>query len=479
MIRFERTHYQKSNCPIMSATPAKTSILPNDVKTSGGIRKTLLTPCRRIGLSRVVKTPASLEKTGKPTESPLVCKTPVNSQSYSNNNTGSQNKKEACEVKSEKKIEGSLKKPRKVVKKCLLLDEDFKNDVGDSPKRIVESAVSLDEGKKDNTLEVCKSEITVAPVLESGKSRKKIVKVKKCLLPQDADLASGKVSPELFSESPQNSKYLEKKRGDITKSPDFKGFCVKRKNSSSKELHKSNKICDDGAVVERKKEAVLNQEKSTDFSDIEDDFQPISKPKKIRRISSSSNGSIKDKPILKETNTTNSSEKVKASLKKRLSMKKSKCSDASSFKYDSENDFLPTPKNSQENEQESKEEIIVDLTDLPLLYEETETEAQAPSDENDFYEVNEEMLKEIERRIKEKDNKLDRLKRAEVYMKKHKVDELNDLRMKWKSGCCEALRNLLGLLKSQGDNIDMVRLLKTLNVPESMIRCNSENGDLM
>lgn len=468
----------------MSATPAKSSIPSNDVKTSGGIRKSLLTPCRRVGLSRVVKTPASLEKPGKHTESPLVCKTPVTTQCISNSNI-SQEKKEVSDVKSEnKKIVGSAKKSKKIVKKCLLLDDDFKSDVGDSPKRIVDSDVQVDEGKQENEL-VGKREKSDSG---SGKSKKKVVKepkksksAKKCLLAQvDESFANGRTSPELFTNSPQNL-CLEEKKADSTKSPDsFKGFCVKRKSCYLKDSQNSDEIC----VVEHK-------EKSTNISDIEDDFQPISKPRKIRRISSSSDGSIKDKPILKEITIKTSSEKVKTSFKKRLSMKKSKCSDiTTSFKNtDSENDFLSSPLNSQgsaqaQNSQEAAQtqenkSIPIALIDLPLLYEETETKAPSPPDENDFYEINEEMVKAIENRIKIKENKLDGLKRAEVYLKKHKIDELNALMVKWKGGCCEALKDLLGLLRSHGDDIDMMGLLKMLNVPEKMITYNPESGNFL
>lgn len=477
----------------MSATPAKSSIPSNDVKTSGGIRKSLLTPCRRVGLSRVVKTPASLEKPEKHAESPLVCNTPVTSQCTPDNNTHSQKKKEVSEVKSEKKVVDSVRKPRKVVKKCLLLDEDSKSDVGNSPKRIVDSDVQVDKGKKENEL-VCKPEKTDSA---SGKSKKKVAKepkksksAKKCLLAQvDDSFASSRVSPELFSNSPQNVSVEEKKAAD-TKSPDsFKGFCIKRKSCDVKDSQNSDEIC----VVEPK-------EKSANISYIEDDFQPISKPRKIRRISSSSDGSIKDKPILKKITMKNSSDKVKTSFKKRLSMKKSKCSDIStSFKNtDSENEFLSSPLNSQgsaqaQNSQEDAQaqksqevaqaqenkDIAIELIDLPLLYEETETKAPSPPDENDFYEINEEMVKAIENRIKEKENKLDGLKRAEVYLKKHKIDELNALLVKWKGGCCEALKDLLGLFRSRGDDVNMVGLLKMLNVPEKMIKYNPENDNFL
>lgn len=496
----------------MSFTPAKTSIISESIKTSGGIRKTLLTPCRRLGLSRVVKTPASAEKGGKTTESSSECKTPVNSQADAIKISDIKAKnEESYEVKSEKKVEGGRKGCKKIVKKCLLVDEDFKDAVVDSPKRIVESPLLKSE--RETSLEI---------ELESeNKFRNKVAKeskksVKKCLLPQEEKNVERRVlSPELFCDNSQISNCSEEKKQNKTIDDDvditeFKGFriepCIERRNSGVEKIQKTaikpNKNYD---VIKNKKDCVLNR-KHTDVSDTDDDFQSISKPKKIRRIvSSESDTSIKEmKPILKEAN---SREKIKSSIKKRLSMKKSKCSsDTSSFKYDSEDEFLPSPNHIPQyakkstnitanltempllveetettNQPSSGEnvfaEIIVDLTEMPLLFEETPTTRLTP-DDDDFVEITEKTLKQVENRVTEKEDKLERLKRAEVYLKKHNINELNDLTSMWKSGCCQALKDLLGLLKSQ-ENVDMVTVLRRLNIPENMIRYNSENGDLL
>lgn len=98
------------------------------------------------------------------------------------------------------------------------------------------------------------------------------------------------------------------------------------------------------------------------------------------------------------------------------------------------------------------------------------------TDDDECFELSEELLKIIECRIKKKEERLASLKRAELYARKHNVEELNALELKWKSGCCQALRDLLDLLNKRED-VDMVGLLKKLNIPEDMIRYNSENDD--
>lgn len=435
----------------MSFTPAKTSIVLDNTKTSGGIRKSLLTPCRRVGLSRVVKTPASLEKTVKTTNSPSICNTPTNSELKSNSTARSEDKRQVCEVVSEKKVVESVKRPRKMAKKCLILDDEV------CPKKIEETILLRNE--EESVERVCNSGISEVfesvSVLDSqseendskkNKSRNKVVRevkksVKKCLLPKETENLSNSIV------SPKSSNSSQLRNCNTDKSM-FKGFSVDPK--------KGNKT-------------ISSSKNHIHISDPEDDFQPVAKLRKIRRISSSSESSAKEKPMLQ---TTNSSGKVKKSSKKQLSMKKSKCSETGSFKYDSDNEFLPSPINSQEITNN-----VRNLTKMPLLYEEmvtTEAKSSAP-DDNDFYELDEKL---IENRIKEKEERLNGLKRAEVYLKKHNVTELNELRLKWRNGCCEALRDLLRLLKDH-ENITMDVLLKRLNIPENMIQYNLENGELL
>lgn len=435
----------------MSSTPAKLLTLSNDIKTSGGIRKTLLTPCRRLGLSRIVKTPSSLEKIDKRTESPSLCSTPVNPKSHCISDTDN-----SCNSESKNKVVGSLKKPRKIVKKCLLLDENLKDD-DISSQQILQSNEEHKTCKKKpvDVKSDSKNKIKNKGIKEQKKS------AKKCLLPQ-VETVSEDVkerdtpSPELFS-----GWCLDNNSDSVG----FKGFCSQQESDKGTQSSVTSNRSSDDDGLKSKNETVLNHKLYSEISDTEDDFQPLSK---LKKLNSSSNA----KPLLEEV--INSSEKAKTSFKKRLSMKKSKCSNNSSFKCDSENEYLP----SQENEQEVIHNVA-DLTDLPLLYDETETKAELPVDEDDFYEINENLLKEIENRLKEKENKLDMLKRAELYSKKHKVIELNELTMKWKVGCCEALKDLLELLKTRESHMNMTTLLKTLNIPENMIKYNSESGSFL
>lgn len=445
----------------MLSTPAKPI---DNVKTSGGIRKTLLTPCRRVGLSRVVKTPASTEKTAKNTESPLACKTPVNSAIVSCKDNVKEEKVTAGTHENKANVR-SAKVSKKSVKKCLLLSAQADGEVAVSPKCIAESPHTKTREKKNGRLDRRKSKQKCESRMEQTQT------TTKKQLPPDNDEQLAKfeettISPEVFSDSPQEEKENIKEQKDKVKkevSPSFKGFTSQSetKNNCMQDDNKTDTSdCNELKVV------------LTSLCDIEDDdFQPNAKFKKRRLLSSSSEGSVnsvsKNGAALKDAGA-----KAKSSFKKRLSMKKSKCGDDESF-----HEASPSPLNSQK----SQASCFTDLTELPLLCEATETsnKLKSRSNESSFcYEINEEMLENIKSSIKEKEDKLDRLKRAEVYSKMHKVGELNELTLKWKSGCIQALNDLLVLLQKNGE-IDMVALLQMLKVPEHMIKLNVESGDLV
>lgn len=485
----------------MTSTPAKSLKSIDDIKTSGGIRKSLLTPCRRVGLSRVVKTPASSEKGVNSLESSIVCKTPINSNSGSICNsviTTSKERKKVFEVKSQKKVVDSVKKPKKTISKCLLPDAQSAAEQIASPKLILHSPQiktnDFSEQKRKRTVEDTdtSNDVTNNKQNKSAKNaeRKPQRSIKKCLLPDlgrnNGSSEDGTISSELFSDSSQaesgdshkqsKCSIEEKENTERPNSPEFYGFDHKDRNPK-----KPRNIC----TLDKQVKAVLNTADLTNLSDAEDDFQPVSKIRTVISLSSSSESSVNstskeitaDKESVNQINNGSHrvNEKPKVSFRKRLSMKKSKCSD----KSDSD-EFSPSPVSSQDHSQQFKNQVTT-LTELPLLYETTEVKDQNTLVENDFdYEVTEEMLRQIESSIREKEEKLDALRRAEVYSKKHKVDELNKLTLKWKTGCIQALEDIQELLQKNNDKkMDMMTLLRTLKVPENILKCNSENGDLV
>lgn len=484
----------------MTSTPAKSSNSSDNVKTSGGIRKSLLTPCRRVGLSRVVKTPTPSENGVNSLESPLVCKTPIDSNSrsiYNNDITASKEKEKVFEVNSQKKVVKSLKNPKKTVSKCLLPDVQSAGEQIASPKLILHCSQTqnkdfAEQKRKRNVEQNTDTSSDFSNNKQTNKSKKNAER-------PDLDRNSGSnksdmISSELFSDSfhaekgdsHKRSIYLKEEKentGHRPSSPDFYGFENKNGN-----LKKTENICklDKKTVTNKQAKIVLNTLDLTNLSDAEDDFQPVSKIRKIRALSSSSGSSVnstsKEIAAHKESiNQNNISphhviEKPKVSFRKRLSMKKSK----SSNNCDSENEFSPSPVGSQGHLQEFKNQVTT-LTALPLLYETTNANDHGSSIQNDFvYEVTEEMLRETENSIRQKEKKLDDLKRAELYSKKHKLDELNELTLKWKTGCIQALNRIQELLQKNNEkNMDMMTLLRTLKVPENMIRCNPKNGELV
>ncbi|EFA09574.1 hypothetical protein TcasGA2_TC011688 [Tribolium castaneum] len=82
----------------------------------------------------------------------------------------------------------------------------------------------------------------------------------------------------------------------------------------------------------------------------------------------------------------------------------------------------------------------------------------------------------LEKIIKDKEQLIDELKRAEIFKKKNNLKELEKLTALWKAGCMSALNDLLAL-QPYGIT-DMATLLMSLNVEPNLITL-SEDGDLV
>ncbi|CAG9829731.1 unnamed protein product [Diabrotica balteata] len=77
-------------------------------------------------------------------------------------------------------------------------------------------------------------------------------------------------------------------------------------------------------------------------------------------------------------------------------------------------------------------------------------------------------VKALENIIRDKKAKLDTLRRASVYKSKHNIEELKIITEKWRQGCIFGLNGLLSQLQTHGP-IDMSTLLRNLQIPNEVI----------
>ncbi|XP_050499941.1 uncharacterized protein LOC126880197 [Diabrotica virgifera virgifera] len=77
-------------------------------------------------------------------------------------------------------------------------------------------------------------------------------------------------------------------------------------------------------------------------------------------------------------------------------------------------------------------------------------------------------IKELENIIRDKKTKVDNLRRASVYKSKHNIEELKNITEKWRQGCISGLNGLLNQLQTHGP-IDMPTLLRNLQIPNEVI----------
>lgn len=78
-------------------------------------------------------------------------------------------------------------------------------------------------------------------------------------------------------------------------------------------------------------------------------------------------------------------------------------------------------------------------------------------------------LEDLERRVAAKENKVQSLKVAQVYQKKHDLTKLKESISKWKDGCQTAVQDLLIMTHEQGHKITMIQLLSHLGIPPNLI----------
>ncbi|GLG95191.1 Uncharacterized protein GBIM_02227 [Gryllus bimaculatus] len=91
--------------------------------------------------------------------------------------------------------------------------------------------------------------------------------------------------------------------------------------------------------------------------------------------------------------------------------------------------------------------------------------------------ITEDTLKEVRKRLKEKEEKLKDLKLAQLYKRKHDVIILQKLIHTWLEGCQTALQELQTVLLNQGHQFTIEQLLNQLNIPHELVKYRRDTED--
>ncbi|CAG9819407.1 unnamed protein product [Phaedon cochleariae] len=422
------------------STPEITNMSNKLSPFGSGINKRLLTPCRRIGLSRKRKTPSSIvkilsEESGNTAENSPT--TPINTKKrliIKRSNTNS----DSFSPLSILKIAGPSVKDS--IKKNLV--QNFSKDLIIEKKTIIEDmepgmcSINIDEvmlaepqlhceiETKLNKKSIAGNISNSNPCLEENECRSdnslsdddfqtnvktvKKLKTKESFKDKKLSVARGVAKMHTKSKSEDLVEHLRECKIFIPKLSNEDINCMGNHNLSE---NIPDDLSDDEIVGKIKKKRMIIS------SDEEGDFCVVPKKCKIS-------------PIEDETGQNKKSQKVKCN----------------SPKVSNTATNLPTVINISDDD---------DFTSTP---------------DHDKFQKRDLMdkVKYLETQMKEKRKKLEDLKQASVYKTKHNVEELMMLVGKWKEGCVLGLNGLLTQLKNHGP-IDMPLLLKNLQISNEVV----------
>uniref|UniRef100_A0A8D9FE16 Swi5-dependent recombination DNA repair protein 1 homolog n=1 Tax=Cacopsylla melanoneura TaxID=428564 RepID=A0A8D9FE16_9HEMI len=117
----------------------------------------------------------------------------------------------------------------------------------------------------------------------------------------------------------------------------------------------------------------------------------------------------------------------------------------------------------------------LDVKKIKLDTDQTKAEGLSETDETQAV-----RLRDIRRRIAEKEKKIANMKSTIANSSRHNLDELDSLISKWRTGSQEALTELLAEIRRRGkDNYNMSNLLGELNIPHDLVRYNEVEEDFV
>lgn len=456
----------------ISATKSKT----DSPKTPGGISKALLTPCRRLGLSR------NWKKSGpSPFQSPLSGTPEVKQEEKVEKKT--RKRKESCEETSTSQdvtsTPNSLKEldsevstpvknvelPRRKKSKTLLSaindttdDQDGQND-GDNLNMVENISFNKENTQKESiTIENEVTEPISTPV--RLKSKSKSLKKKSPAVNKMSNLANNEIN-EITSENGQNEKVKVKSPNNLTKECivviQKKIFKHEISDKDNKEPQNDNKLKQDG-----NKEQHNTKKSSQTILDSDADDIPLCQLNKLENETKGSIISIDDDDdftISKKTKKHDTKTQIELSKPKKSNSKTQKPeikiqnSTQNLIESDEDDDFF-----------EKKHTIVVKKTYLkPIKAKSTGSITQKDIDD-------------LRARIEKKKKML----LAKTLS--NDTSELRELIKKWQKGCQEALIQLMDLMKTKmpsNEQMDYSNMLKVLKIPANLVGYDSENDNFI
>lgn len=392
------------------------------------ISKSLLTPCRQVGLSRKRKTPLS---------NPIKSSENLNSDNCTSISSRNSSNSDTTPVNHSK----FLKKRKKNENELL----NFKSSSGGSCE------VNTILKENENMQESC-----------DIKSSKK-------------DLLQTFTSEDLFNMSDDQPCSLEKNEIIETTEnaiPHMKGNISQISNREYSKIEKG----DVQQNVSDKKMAKKNL--SSDFKT----FESVSK-KSGRSFSQTSVSDNSDDDFMITGNSGNTQRSVKERetkpLKKTISSKKSLLSVADDKNDSREMNCIQKCKihlQKLDEDEVNSSNFVDHITSIKTLnikcnsnvVDDAEFFTSTPEEEIVKRKDLEKKMRSLESEIKQKQSILENLERASVYRSKHDIPELKRLTSLWLDGCVQALKDLLVHLQGHGP-IDLITILNNMQIPKEII----------
>ncbi|KAF5291999.1 hypothetical protein FQA39_LY14116 [Lamprigera yunnana] len=434
----------------------------------GPIRKSLLTPCRRVGLSRIVKPSSFNSPDLKRNVTPVPVKAVVNTVEAARAATNTINH-ENTEIKksdTELHIKKGTKRKEATVN-AFLNDSSNIEEIKDctSNKPDVYSVKISKNIDNVETLEIQSNIENVENLNKDDVSVKRRRKPKKLddmyIYTKDQNKKSPCKDVTLLT-----NKNNTRNKTSVSSTPggESKTAVI---NITSIDLKDQNATTQKKTVIKSPKKKMKVEHKyeneilKTDETQREcnDIIKTVEESNYLKNISNEAASLVST-----EEQNENLAKVVKPKgLFKRLSMKKSTTTEDL---CDSE-DFtstLSSPQPLSVSVDSSVDNVFKSKKRRIISDDETEVEVTA----EDFKEIDVKTIAEIQDRIKTKKAHLEQLQRAEMYKKKHDAEELQEVIATWKTGCNNALNQLHERLQNHGP-ITMTQLMERLQVPIELL----------
>lgn len=502
----------------MSSTPE----IPRTVKFSPygkPINKSLLTPCRQIGLSRKRKTPNSLTKIPLHSIDSSVNESIASPVTPLTHNKSTKSDSKECSINQlNKRPKRDVKENKdRTAKKCLT--QNFQSTLQEEKEIATKQEITLENVPlNENILTPVKCLVDDTKNMQvisqsssrtkSSKSAKTLKNVKVSLERlSDEDIESyNNALKENFDKNGSSSEEKSeeiikvKKRKPAVLSSDDEDFedlsdmknkhCKKLPSYNNEEKMKisenisggnnnvgklnlekklscdgENKSFDSESTVLNKDHLLKIQQENNEI--LASDFQTLSGSS--ANSGKSNNENQEDKILTKKTifsdndedfeNITNNKKKLTLSRKESLDKKQ---------KSKEEKNKSKVLKTTYSDEKCSK--VLKQTKSITnILDDEEDAFTSTPERDKNEKVTLIEKIKTLENEVKVKRKKVEDLRQAQIYKTKHNIEELKNLTNVWREGCVKGLHDLLAKLQMHGP-INMSTLLNNLNIPNEIAK---------